>query len=73
MDTNPIVFDKREALKDKFIAMPQDADFQVALSALSSTSNTSGYTAVPLDIVLVLDVSGSMKENFGTGRQTKLD
>lgn len=28
---------------------------------------------MPLDIVLVLDVSGSMKEKFGTGRQTKLD
>ncbi len=73
MDTNPIVFDKREALKGQSIAMSPDADFQVALSALSSTSNTSGYTAVPLDIVLVLDVSGSMKEDFGTGRQTKLD
>lgn len=72
MDTNPIVFDKRNALKGKFIAMSPDADFQVALSALSSTSNTSGYTAVPLDIVLVLDVSGSMAEKFGTGGQTKL-
>lgn len=72
MDIKPIEFDKREALKGQSIAMSPDADFQVALSALSSTSNTSGYTAVPLDIVLVLDVSGSMKENFGTGGQTKL-
>ena len=73
VDIKPIVFDKREALKGQFIAMSPGADFQVALSALSSTSNTSGYTAVPLDIALVLDVSGSMEEDFGTGSQTKLD
>ena len=73
VDIKPIVFDKREALNGKSIAMSPNADFQVALSALSSTSNTSGFTAVPLDIVLVLDVSGSMEEDFGTGSQTKLD
>lgn len=64
VDIKPIVFDKRNALKDQSIAMSPDADFQVALSALSSTSNTSGYTAVPLDIVMVLDVSGSMADRF---------
>ena len=73
VDIKPIVVDKREALNGKSIAMSPNADFQVALSALSSTSNTSGFTAVPLDIVLVLDVSGSMEEDFGTGSQTKLD
>ena len=72
MDTEKIKFNKGK-LAGQSIPMADDADFQVALSALSSTSNTSGYTAVPLDIVLVLDVSGSMKEKFGTGRQTKLD
>ena len=71
VDTKEIKFDKGK-LAGQFIPMADDADFQVALSALSSTSNTSGYTAVPLDIVLVLDVSGSMKEDFGTGGQTKL-
>lgn len=73
VDTDSIVFDKGNALKGKSITMSKNADFQVALSALSSTSNTSGFTAVPLDIVLVLDVSGSMAEDFGTGSQTKLD
>lgn len=38
----------------------------VGLSALSSTSNTSVTTSTPLDIVLVLDVSGSMSNNLGT-------
>lgn len=72
VDTEEIKFNKGK-LVDQSIPMADDADFQVALSALSSTSNTSGYTAVPLDIVLVLDVSGSMEEDFGTGSQTKLD
>lgn len=37
-----------------------DSDFLVTLSALSSTSNTSVTSSKPLDIVLVLDASGSM-------------
>ena len=72
MDTEEIKFNKGK-LTDQSIPMADDADFQVALSALSSTSNTSGFTAVPLDIVLVLDVSGSIEEDFGKGGQTKLD
>ena len=72
VDTEEIKFNKGK-LTDQSIPMADDADFQVALSALSSTSNTSGFTAVPLDIVLVLDVSGSMEEDFGKGGQTKLD
>ena len=72
VDTEEIKFNKGK-LTDQSIPMADDADFQVALSALSSTSNTSGFTAVPLDIVLVLDVSGSMADDFGTGSQTKLD
>lgn len=38
------------------------SDFLVALSALSSTSNKVTYTDKPLDIVLVLDRSGSMTQ-----------
>ena len=40
-----------------------DSDFLVGLSALSSTAKIMGQTTVPLDIVLVLDVSGSMDDN----------
>lgn len=39
------------------------SDFLVGLSALSSTAKIMGQTTVPLDIVLVLDVSGSMDDN----------
>lgn len=44
------------------------SDFLVGLSALSSTSNTITTTtsAQPLDIALVLDVSGSMGETIET-------
>ena len=38
-----------------------DSEFQVMLSALSSRSNTTVSESKPLDIVMVLDVSGSMK------------
>lgn len=38
------------------------SDFLVGLSALSSTAKIMGQTTVPLDIVLVLDVSGSMEQ-----------
>lgn len=42
-----------------------DSQFLVALSALSSTSNTVVTSSKPLDIMLVLDVSGSMDEALG--------
>ena len=49
----------------------ENADFLVGLSALSSTSNLTTTTDKPLDIVLVLDRSGSMGDWFGN-RQTKM-
>ena len=43
-----------------------DSDFLVALSAISSTSNIRTLSGgVPLDIVMVLDTSGSMDEDMG--------
>lgn len=40
-----------------------DSDFLVGLSALSSMSNITTTTSSPLDIVMVLDTSGSMEDN----------
>ena len=50
-----------------------DSDFLTSLSAISSTSNLTMTSSTPLDIVLVLDASGSMKENMGRGGTTKMD
>lgn len=47
------------------------ADFLTAFSALSSTSNLKSTVAQPLDIVLVLDASGSMDDSMGSGDNTK--
>ncbi|MGO5165722.1 MULTISPECIES: Spy0128 family protein [unclassified Candidatus Paralachnospira] len=47
------------------------ADFLVALSALSSTQPMESETPVPLDIIMVLDVSGSMDDPFGRNDSTK--
>lgn len=48
-----------------------EADFLTAFSALSSTSNLKSKIAQPLDIVLVLDASGSMDDPMGSGDNTK--
>ena len=44
--------------------------FLTALTALSSTSNLSSTATTPLDIVLVLDASGSMDYEMGSGDST---
>lgn len=50
-----------------------DSDFLTSLSAISSTSNLTMTSSTPLDIVLVLDASGSMEDNMGRGDTTKMD
>ena len=48
-----------------------DSSFITALSALSSTSNAKSTSTTPLDIVLVLDASGSMDDPMGNSDRTK--
>ena len=45
----------------------KDADFLVALSALSSYASTTTTNTQALDIVMVLDASGSMKDTMSGG------
>lgn len=47
------------------------SDFLTTLSAMSSTSNSTVTVTTPLDIVLVLDASGSMNDPMGSGDSTK--
>lgn len=49
----------------------ESSAFITALSALSSTSNVSSTSTTPLDIVLVLDASGSMDDPMNRNDNTK--
>ena len=49
----------------------EESDFLTTLSAMSSTSNSTETVTTPLDIVMVLDVSGSMDSEMGGGDSTK--
>lgn len=49
----------------------KDADFLVALSALSSYASTTTTNTQALDIVMVLDASGSMKDSMSKSDKTK--
>ena len=50
----------------KETAANEESDFLTTLSAISSTSDTT-VSGKPLDIVLVLDASGSMNDPMGAG------
>lgn len=49
----------------------EESDFLTTLSAMSSTSNSKVTVTTPLDIVMVLDASGSMDDPMGGGDSTK--
>lgn len=49
----------------------EESDFLTTLSAMSSTSNSTVTVTTPLDIVMVLDASGSMDNPMGGGDRTK--
>lgn len=49
----------------------EESDFLTTLSAMSSTSNSTVTVTTPLDIVMVLDASGSMDDPMGGGDSTK--
>lgn len=49
----------------------EESDFLTTLSAMSSTSNSTVTVTTPLDIVMVLDASGSMDDPMGGRDSTK--
>lgn len=66
--------DKIDLPSQDSIAVPKDdkdADFLVALSALSSYASTTTTNTQALDIVMVLDASDSMDKVMGKGDNTK--
>lgn len=54
----------------KETAANEESDFLTTLSAISSSSDTT-VSGKPLDVVLVLDASGSMNDPMGSGDSTK--
>lgn len=72
VEENEITF-SGDLEKQDPIAVPKDkgADFLVALSALSSYASTTTTDTQPLDIVMVLDASGSMDDPMGKNDSTK--
>lgn len=49
----------------------EESDFLTTLSAMSSTSNSTVTVTTPLDIVMVLEASGSMDHETGGGDPTR--
>ena len=72
VSTEDVTLTSREdASSTATVRKGDNSDFLVGLSALSSTAKITGQTTVPLDIVLVLDVSGSMSDPMGRTDSTK--
>lgn len=69
--TDKTVSDNEISKNGITVSKENGADFLTALTALSSTSNLSDTATTPLDIVLVLDASGSMNDPMGSGDDTK--
>ena len=60
---------------DKTVEPAQDekSDFVTTLSTISSTSDTTSLVTKPLDIVMVLDASGSMSDDMGERSTTRIN
>lgn len=70
VSNNEITFSPNSPL-GKTVSKTDGSDFLVALSALSSTSSLTKPEPQPIDIVLVLDASGSMSDPMGRTDSTK--
>ena len=73
VSNNEITFSPNSPLgkAGKTVSKTDGSDFLVALSALSSTSSLTKPEPQPIDIVLVLDASGSMSDPMGRTDSTK--
>lgn len=73
VSNNEITFSPNSPLgkKGETVSKTDGSDFLVALSALSSTSSLTKPEPQPIDIVLVLDASGSMSDPMGRNDSTK--
>lgn len=61
--TDKSVFTDASAFNGKVSMLNDDENFLTALSALAANKEVVGYSTVPTDTVLVLDLSGSMENS----------
>lgn len=64
--TDKSVFTDASAFAQSGITMDGEYNFLVALSSIASNMVITGTSQVPTDTMLVLDVSGSMNDNYGS-------
>ena len=63
--TDKSVFTDAAAFADLGITKNNQNSFLVALSAMAANMSITGTSGVPTDTMLILDVSGSMNDNYG--------
>ena len=64
---DPVTNTENQVTVNKWVSQDQDGSYRLNMEAYASNEVTSTTTTKPLDIVLVLDVSGSMDERLGEG------
>ncbi len=69
---DPITANSNGVTVNKYVSVDEEGNYSLTLEAYAENKVTSTTTTTPLDIVLVLDTSGSMDYNFG-GESTNND
>ena len=64
---NSVTNTENQVTVNKWVSTDGDGNYRLNMEAYASNEVTSTTTTKPLDIVLVLDVSGSMDERLGEG------
>lgn len=66
-ETTKVFAEENGVTVNKWVSTDGDGNYRLNMEAYASNEVTSTTTTKPLDIVLVLDVSGSMDERLGEG------
>ena len=66
---NPITVTENNITVNKYVSGNADDGYSLTLEAYAANQQTTTTTTTPLDIVLVLDVSGSMAFNFSGSQE----
>ena len=64
-ETDKVSAEANGVTVNKWVSTDEDGNYRLNMEAYASNEVTSTTTTKPLDIVLVLDVSGSMDDGFG--------